>query len=145
MEGLSVGSKFAEDFGGVIGIDLGTTYSCVAVWLESEQRTEVRHDCERAQGTSVGQLPRCAGGRGCAYARGRERACVVFRQILRDGGWVFLKKVFFLKNHLSSVFFVQDANILKDGFSSLVKQNKKGKICAVFCFAGKRKILFIYL
>ena len=33
----------------------------------------------------------------------------------------------------------------KDGFSSLVKQNKKGKICAVFCFAGKRKILFIYL
>jgi hypothetical protein len=25
------------------------------------------------------------------------------------------------------------------GFSSLVKQNKKGKNCAVFCFAGKRK------
>jgi hypothetical protein len=24
------------------------------------------------------------------------------------------------------------------GFSSLVKQNKKGKNCAVFCFAGKR-------
>jgi hypothetical protein len=24
-------------------------------------------------------------------------------------------------------------------FSSLVKQNKKGKNCAVFCFAGKRK------
>ena len=31
------------------------------------------------------------------------------------------------------------------GFSSLVKQNKKGKNCAVFCFAGKRKILFVYL
>ena len=30
-------------------------------------------------------------------------------------------------------------------FSSLVKQNKKGKKCAVFCFAGKRKIFFIYL
>ena len=33
----------------------------------------------------------------------------------------------------------------KDGFSSLVKQNKKGKKCAVFCFAGKRKILFYIL
>ena len=31
------------------------------------------------------------------------------------------------------------------GFSSLVKQNKKGKNCAVFCFAGKRKLFFIYL
>ena len=31
------------------------------------------------------------------------------------------------------------------GFSSLVKQNKKGKICAVFYFTGKRKIFFIYL
>jgi hypothetical protein len=31
------------------------------------------------------------------------------------------------------------------GFSSLVKQNKKGKKCAVFCFAGKRKFFFIYL
>jgi hypothetical protein len=30
-------------------------------------------------------------------------------------------------------------------FSSLVKQNKKGKNCAVFCFAGKRKILFYIL
>jgi len=30
------------------------------------------------------------------------------------------------------------------GFSSLVKQNKKGKNYAVFCFAGKRKIFFIY-
>ena len=27
-------------------------------------------------------------------------------------------------------------------FSSLVKQNKKAKIYAVFCFAGKRKLLF---
>jgi len=26
-----------------------------------------------------------------------------------------------------------------------LKQNKKGKNCAVFCFAGKRKIFFIYL
>ena len=34
--------------------------------------------------------------------------------------------------------------ILDVGFSSLLKQNKKGKNCAVFCFAGKRKILFIY-
>ena len=38
-----------------------------------------------------------------------------------------------------------DGGMGKDGFSSLVKQNKKGKICAVFCFAGKRKIFFIYL
>jgi hypothetical protein len=30
-------------------------------------------------------------------------------------------------------------------FSSLMKQKIKGKNCAVFCFAGKRKILFIYL
>jgi hypothetical protein len=28
-----------------------------------------------------------------------------------------------------------------DRFSSLMKQNKKGKNCAVFCFAGKRKLL----
>ena len=28
--------------------------------------------------------------------------------------------------------------------SSLMKQNKKGKNYAVFCFAGKRKLLFIY-
>jgi hypothetical protein len=27
-------------------------------------------------------------------------------------------------------------------FSSLVKQNKKGKNYAVFCFAGKKKLLF---
>ena len=27
-------------------------------------------------------------------------------------------------------------------FSSLVKQNKKAKICAVICFAGKKKLLF---
>jgi hypothetical protein len=31
------------------------------------------------------------------------------------------------------------------GFSSLVKQNKKGENCAVFCFAGKRKLLYLYL
>ncbi len=30
-------------------------------------------------------------------------------------------------------------------FSSLVKQNKKRKNCAVFCFAGKRKLLFYIL
>ena len=30
-------------------------------------------------------------------------------------------------------------------FSSLVKQNKKGKNCAVFCFAGKRKLSFYIL
>jgi hypothetical protein len=30
-------------------------------------------------------------------------------------------------------------------FSSLVKQNKKGEKCAVFCFAGKRKLLFYIL
>jgi hypothetical protein len=28
------------------------------------------------------------------------------------------------------------------GFSSLMKQNKKAKIYAVFCFAGKRKLFF---
>ena len=31
------------------------------------------------------------------------------------------------------------------GFSSLVKQNKKEKNCAVFCFAGKRKLVFYIL
>jgi hypothetical protein len=30
-------------------------------------------------------------------------------------------------------------------FSSLMKQNKKAKNCAVFCFAGKRKLLYLYL
>ena len=30
-------------------------------------------------------------------------------------------------------------------FSSLVKQNKQAKIYAVFCFAGKRKLLFYIL
>ena len=30
-------------------------------------------------------------------------------------------------------------------FSSLMKQKIKDKNCAVFCFAGKRKIFFIYL
>ena len=29
-------------------------------------------------------------------------------------------------------------------FSSLVKQNKKGKNCAVFCFAGKR-FFFLFM
>jgi heat shock protein 1/8 len=48
MEGLSV---LEEEFGGVIGIDLGTTYSCVAVWLESEQRTEVFANSEGARTT----------------------------------------------------------------------------------------------
>jgi hypothetical protein len=28
------------------------------------------------------------------------------------------------------------------GFSSLMKQNKKAKICFVICFAGKKKLLF---
>jgi hypothetical protein len=31
------------------------------------------------------------------------------------------------------------------GFSPLLKQKIKAKNCAVFCFAGKRKIFFIYL
>jgi hypothetical protein len=31
------------------------------------------------------------------------------------------------------------------GFSSLMKQNKKAKNYAVFCFAGKRKLLFYIL
>ena len=30
-------------------------------------------------------------------------------------------------------------------FSSLMKQKIKGKNCAVFCFAGNSKMLFIYL
>jgi hypothetical protein len=30
-------------------------------------------------------------------------------------------------------------------FSSLVKQNKKAKIYAVFCFAGKRTFFFIFM
>jgi hypothetical protein len=28
------------------------------------------------------------------------------------------------------------------GFSSLLKQNKKAKICFVICFAGKQNLLF---
>ena len=81
VEGLSVGSKFAENFGGVIGIDLGTTYSCVAVWLESEQRTEVRQKvCGRG----------CAGARACvsvhARAGERERACFSGRSCVTAGG-----------------------------------------------------------
>jgi hypothetical protein len=28
------------------------------------------------------------------------------------------------------------------GFSSLMKQNKKAKICFVICFAGKKNLLF---
>jgi hypothetical protein len=31
------------------------------------------------------------------------------------------------------------------GFSSLVKQKIKAKIYAVFCFAGKKKLLYLYL
>jgi len=31
------------------------------------------------------------------------------------------------------------------GFSSLVKQNKKGKNYAVFCFAGKKNIFLIFV
>ena len=31
------------------------------------------------------------------------------------------------------------------GFSSLVKQNKKGKNYAVFCFAGKKKFKIIFI
>ncbi len=30
-------------------------------------------------------------------------------------------------------------------FSSLMKQKKKAKNYAVFCFAGKRKLFFLYL
>ena len=48
---LSLGASYTEDFGGVIGIDLGTTYSCVAVWLEAEQRTEVFANSEGARTT----------------------------------------------------------------------------------------------
>jgi hypothetical protein len=31
------------------------------------------------------------------------------------------------------------------GFSSLMKQNKKAKNYAVFCFAGKKKYYFIFM
>jgi hypothetical protein len=31
------------------------------------------------------------------------------------------------------------------GFSSLMKQNKKAKIYAVFCFAGKKNYYFIFM
>jgi hypothetical protein len=39
------------------------------------------------------------------------------------------------------------SNEIRGGYRlrSLVKQNKKAKICAVFCFAGKRKLSFLYL
>jgi len=30
--------------GRVVGIDLGTTYSCVAVWLDQHQRVEIIHN-----------------------------------------------------------------------------------------------------
>ena len=33
----------------------------------------------------------------------------------------------------------------KYGLSSLMKQNKKNKNCAVFCFAGKRKIFYLFM
>ncbi len=31
------------------------------------------------------------------------------------------------------------------GFSSLMKQNKKAKICFVICFAGKKNYYFIFM
>jgi L1 cell adhesion molecule like protein len=52
LENMRVGDTgFKEDFNGIIGIDLGTTYSCVAVWLDAEQRTEVFANAEGARTT----------------------------------------------------------------------------------------------
>ena len=46
---------------------------------------------------------------------------------------------------LSSRAEVRDTVRGEYGFSSLVKQNKKAKNYAVFCFAGKKKLLFYIL
>ena len=46
---------------------------------------------------------------------------------------------------LSSCAEVREKVRGEHGFSSLLKQKIEGKNCAVFCFAGKRKIFFIYL
>ena len=40
---------------------------------------------------------------------------------------------------------IEGFEFARPGGEYLMKQNKKGKKCAVFCFAGKRKILFVYL
>lgn len=35
----------AKKFGGrAVGIDLGTTYSCIAVWLDEKNRAEIIHN-----------------------------------------------------------------------------------------------------
>ena len=54
VEGKAKGAddKYPEDFKGIIGIDLGTTYSCVAVWLDDQQRTEVFANSEGSRTTA---------------------------------------------------------------------------------------------